>query len=398
MPARWGELARMREQHPHEQWLWRRDWTERTVRESAELGGWCLWGFTLAWNLFAFPMWFFVPWRWPMDARTILLAAFPISGALLFFLAAYQSLRRGKYGISLCRLDRSPISLGSTLRGELEVRMHEQPRDGFALRLACVRRTVSGVGKNRSVDESILWQDEQIIAHGAMPSAAGLRVPFRFDIPYDAEPCDLSNSSDTVVWRLYASADVPGIDYQAAFDLPIFRTDETPAEIASTSHSAFSWQPPREITLDGARIVVRPAGRAAEWIGYVVFFVLWYGALALFRELGAPLWVLIVFGTFGALFVLFAIDLLLGVTTLTAARGSLSTRRTWLGVGAPARTIPAADITSIEYRLGASVNTRAYHAVRVALRGGRTRTIARHIRARRDAEMLAERLTQMMGI
>ena len=41
---------------------------------------------------------------------------------------------------------------------------------------------------------------------------------------------------------------------------------------------------------------------------------------------------------------------------------------------------------------------RAYHDVRAVLRDGRTRQVARHIRNKRDAEMLAERLAQGLGL
>lgn len=392
MPFGWGEAARLRAQHPHEPWLWRRDWAGRSVRQSADLGGFCLWGFALVWNLFCIPLWFVVPWQWPMNARTLLMAAFPVSGALLLGLAVYQALRRRKYGISLCRLDRSPIPLGSTLRGELEVRMQEVPAEGFALRLASVRRTVHGSGKNRSVRETVLWQDEQTLTHGAMPSPNGLRVPFRFDIPFDGEPCDLSDPSNTVLWRLHVSAEVPGIDYEAAFELPVFRTGDSRDEVAPAPHSASSWQPPPEVALTGAEIVIRSPARPGDAIGYAVFFTLWFGALALFYELGAPLAVPLFFGAIGALFVLFALDFVFARTTLTATRTAL-TVRSWRGRS----TIPATDITRLEPGIGATIGNRAYHSVRAVLRDGRTRTVARYLRTRRDAEMLAQRLAQMLG-
>lgn len=398
MAMNWGEPARLRVQHPHEPWLWRRDWAERSVRESVDVGGWCLWGFAVVWNLFCVPLWFIVRWQWPMDAKTILMASFPIVGALLFLFAVYQTLRRRKYGISLCRLERSPIPVGSALRGELEVRLHEPPPAGFALRLASVRRTVSGSGKNRDVHERILWQDEQTVTHGMMPSPNGLRVPFRFDVPYDCEPCDLANPNDTVIWRLHATAEVPGIDYEAAFELPVFRVEGARDELAATPHTAASWRPSREIQPGPDRIVIGSPGRLADAIGYLIFFTIWYGALYLFRDLGAPKWVLIAFGAFAGIFILFALDLFLGRTTLTADRTNLIIRRTWLGLGRPRRTIPAAEIVRLEEAVGASVGNRAYHSVRAVLRNGRTRGVARFIRTRKDAQMLAERLAQMLGV
>jgi hypothetical protein len=257
---------------------------------------------------------------------------------------------------------------------------------------------VTGSGKNRSTHEHILWQDEQTVTHGVMPSPHGMRVPIRFDVPFDCEPCDFTNPSDMVLWRLHVSADVPGIDYQAAFELPVFRTEDSRDELPSTPLTAASWQPSREIKLAHDRIVIGSPGRPADAIGYLFFFSIWYGALFLFREFGAPRWVLIAFGAFAALFVLVALDLLLGRTTITADRTRLTTRRTWLALGLPRRTIPASQIVRLEETVGITIGNRAYHAVRAVLRNGRTRGVARFIATRKDAQRLAQRLAEMLGV
>lgn len=387
---------RLRAQHPDEPWLWREDWAQRAVRESYEVGGWCLWGFAAVWSLFSVPLWFLVRWQWPMDARTLLMAAFPIAGLLLLLLAAYQTLRRRKYGVSVCRLDRVPVPLGSTLRGEIDVRLRELPPAGFALRLASVRRTVTGSGKNRSVSESILWQDEQTVTHGAMPSSNGLRLPFRFDIPWECEPATFADPEDLVVWRLHVAAEVPGIDYQSFFELPVFRTQDARDELAPRVHSAAAWQPPPEITIGPDSILVRPPSGFGDWIGPLLFFPLWFAALAFARSLGAPIFILAFFALVSVFVAVVLLDFLLGRTTITANRTSLTIRRTWLGLGGR-RTIPASDVARIETRIGSTFGNRGYHDVRAVLRDGRTRTVARHIRNRRDAEMLGERLTQALS-
>jgi hypothetical protein len=367
------------------------------VKESSDVGGWCLWGFAIVWNLFSLPLWFLVDWELPVDAKKILFAAFPLVGVLLILGALYQTLRRHKYGTSLCRIEQEPIALGATCRGEIEVRLREMPASGFALRLACVRRTFSGSGKNRSMHESILWQDDQTVAHGPMPSPHGMRVPFRFDIPWDCEPTDLTNREDSVIWKLEASAEVPGIDYKASFDLPVFRTEGGRDELGPRVHSALAWQPPREITVGSDTIVIRSGSRITDWIFVLVFFSLWFGALALIRQFGAPLAIVLFFGAIGAFVALLIVDRLLGRTTLTATRTALTTRRTWLGLGRRI-TIPATEITRLETRIGTTFGNTAFHDVRAVLHDGRKRTVARHIRIRSDAEMLAERLAQGLGL
>ncbi|HEY0371807.1 MAG TPA: hypothetical protein VGD79_07380, partial [Thermoanaerobaculia bacterium] len=388
---------RLREQHPNEPWLWRDDWAQRTARESAEIGGSCLWGFTIVWLLFSLPMLWFIPREWPPNARTILFAAFPVVGLLLLLLAIYQTLRRFKYGASVVRLDRVPIPVGSTLRGEIDVRLREQPAAGFALRLVCLRHTVTGTGKSRSVHESVLWQDEQTVTHGAMPSPNGLRVPFRFDIPWEAEPADPADPENLVIWRLYVSADVPGIDYQSFFELPVFRTESARDELAPHVHSPAAWQPPAEIRIGPDSIVVRPARTIGDWIAPVVFFPLWFGALALMRAFGVPLFVLAFFALIGLLVALVILDFLLGRTTITANRTTFTLHRTWLGLGRR-RAVPSSEVVRVEPVIGSTFGNRGYHDVRAVLRDGRTMKVARHLRNRKDAEMLGERLAQALGV
>lgn len=369
----------------------------REVKESSDVGGWCLWGFAIVWSLFSLPLLFLVRWELPVDAKKILFAAFPLAGLLLILVALYQTLQRRKYGASLCRIERVPIPLGTTLRGELEARLREMPASGFALRLACVRRTVSGSGKNRSVHERILWQDEQTVEHGPMPSPHGMRVPFRFDIPWECEPTDLTNPDDSVIWKLEASAEVPGIDYKASFDLPVMRTEGGRDELGPRVHSALAWQPPREIAVGPDAILIRPGSRFSDWVFVVVFFPIWFAGLAFVRQFGAPLFIVLFFAAIGVLVALIILDFLVGRTALTFDRTRLTTRRTWLGLGRRI-TIPAAEITRLETHIGSTFGNRAYHDVRAVLRNGRTRRVAKHIANKRDAEMLAERLAQGLGL
>ena len=365
------------------------------LKESRAFGSGCLWGFAIVWNLFCLPLWFMARWERPVDPKNLFFLMFPAAGVLMVLLALYQTLLRRKYGTSLCRIEHDPIPLGATFRGELEVRLREMPASGFSLRLACVRRTVSQ-GRNRSVHERVLWQDEQVVAHGPMPAPHGMRVPFRFDIPFDCEPTDLANPADSVVWKLDATADVPGIDYAATFELPVFRTEGSRDELGPRVHTPTSWQPSREITVGNDAVTIRPGSRFGDWFPVVLFFPLWFGALALIRQFGAPLYVVVFFGAIGAVVALIMIDFLLGRTKVSATPSSLTTRRSWLGLGRRV-TIPAAEIASIETRIGSMFGNRAYHDVRAVLRDGRTRGVARHVRNKRDAERLAEWLESRLG-
>ena len=99
-------------------------------------------------------------------------------------------------------------------------------------------------------------------------------VPVRFPIPPDALPCDDRNSRDTVLWRLEVAADVPGLDYASAFEVPVFRTaesdrprtEEEAAAARAIAEQVAHFQPGPECRIQVTRNrrgteIVFPAGR-----------------------------------------------------------------------------------------------------------------------------------------
>src|SRR5438477_451554 len=82
---------------------------------------------------------------------------------------------------------------------------------------------------------ALMWNAITIpIAVLVAPSPVGMRVPFAFDLPADAPSSDLSKPNDLVLWQLAVAAEMPGIDYKAAFELPVFVT----AGEAAAHHAA----------------------------------------------------------------------------------------------------------------------------------------------------------------
>ena len=47
-------------------------------------------------------------------------------------------------------------------------------------------------------------------------------LPFFFAIPASVPGTDERDENDSVRWQLKASAEVPGVDYEVVFDVPVF--------------------------------------------------------------------------------------------------------------------------------------------------------------------------------
>ena len=398
------ERKQRERQFPAQPWMWRQDWADRTVRDSEAVATGFLWFFGIVWTLISLPMLFVVKGEGAMRPQLWFVALFPIVGAGVLAVAAYMTLRRFKYGVSVCRLDRVPVPIGGELRAEVDARVRELPPAGFQVRLTCVNRIITGSGKSSSTRETILWQEEQSVGSGmAMPGPEGIRVPLRFAIPADASPSDDTNPRDAVIWRLLVQADVPGIDYRSHFEVPVFRTEEVPAGSTAFSHGkpVTPWTPPPSIAFGlsrtgGEEITIGSSSGFGDWIAYLFFFAVWFGSLEAVRRFGAPIWAIVIFHAIGLVVVLAAADLLLRRTTISADRTTLHVRHSWLGLPRT-HDVPASEIDSIHPRVGRSTGNRAYYDIDARLRDGKTVLIAKNLRGRQDGEGLAARISRAIG-
>ena len=99
-----------------------------------------------------------------------------------------------------------------------------RPLNGIQTKLSCVRPRTTGSGKNRSTPETVLWQDQHQTA-GGMTDA----IAVRFAIPADRRATDDTDPDDQIVWRLNTRAELPGVDFAAQFEVPVFKTTPSSA-------------------------------------------------------------------------------------------------------------------------------------------------------------------------
>jgi hypothetical protein len=392
----------LRTQNPDKPWLWRKDWKDGVIVSHGTAQSVTLAIFALVWNLIASPAAWVVYERGLFRTTPLLsiVLIFPLIGVFLFISAAYQLLRAIKYGQSRLMLPHVPISPGTTCRGEIATRMKERPESGFTLKLACVRRVVSGSGKSRTIRENDIWRDEQRVSAAALiPTNDGVRVPFTFVVPADAATTDDSISANQVIWRLDASAETSGIDYAAQFELPVFRTGESTLEvhrIVPTAADAAMWTPSREsritvtpLPTGGDEIRITSHARMREIVPLFFFCVIWFAAIALMIEGEAPVFFPILFLLIGFFIVLGMIDITLGRTLIRADQKGIAHRRTWFGIG-PWMKIDPEQVESIVAR--PSSNSWSYDVEVIHPGGITTKTVATFVADRKDAELLAARL------
>jgi hypothetical protein len=169
-----------------------------------------------------------------------------------------------------------------------------QPQHGLHLRLSCVRRTTTGAsGNNRSTTEKILWQDEKWLrADLPQTDLNATGIPVYFKLP-DNLPESTTRAGDGIHWKLEASAKLRGPNFDAAFEVPVFKLPEPP-EISDDPTAQYQMsldevrkQIHSKIQVndlpDGGKEFIFPAARNPGFAsGATVFWLIWTGVIVAF--------------------------------------------------------------------------------------------------------------------
>ena len=392
--------ARLRSLNPMQPWLWRDDWAARRVAEGRARPGAPLWIFALMWNAITIPMALLVARQSPPTPVAVLLFVFVAIGIALLAGATHSALQERKFGRSICAIDRMPVEPGQTFSGTIEHRDTQVPDAGYRLVLSCISQILTGGRRTRHVTTEVLWETEQRLSGAlAAPGPMGMRIPFSFDIPADARSTDQSKPDDTVVWQLVVTAELPGIDYKATFELPVFATTgHVAAQHAVRQEEAARRElsPSSRVTITplpsgGVELRVAPLRDLGAAMTFLFFAAIWFTAIGFMWRFGAPMFFAAIFSLFGLLILCMAIDFFAGTSIVSADRAGLRARHAVLGI-ATSKSIDAAQVESIAPKVGGHVGTRPYFDIEARLKDRSSRTLARYLVNRADAEAFAAKL------
>ena len=403
-----GIAAALRERHPEAPWRWRADWDAGQVRDASRATLVAAWSFSLFWNLIA--------WTSMAAAlgdvrgwRVAAVAVFPLVGLGLLAWAVRATIRFARFGTSVLELDTVPGTIGRGLAGTVRIPAAVQHAMEYQVTLRRVERTVSGSGRNRSTRESTRWEEQSLVP--ASRDAIGISVPVAFRIPAAEVPTSSETANPTTIWRLEIAAEVPGVNYAAQFEVPVFPASAAPGDGANGDIGFDApvvvppedYRQPRESRIRvseaprGLEIYYPAARNPGAATGLTAFLALWGGAVALLLHLDAPLVFPIFFGAIAVLLLAGVLHLWFGTTRVTVTGRDATVRSGLLGLGKP-RRLGRQDIDRAEVRIGMQAGTRTYYDVRLVMTNGRTVVAGSAIGSKREAEWLAHRIERGLGI
>ncbi len=374
--------------------------THRAVAAVALLwngyAGWLLW--TLTRVLAPDP----VPWH-------LWLLAVP--GAALAATAGYLLGRFRKFGISEFALSPAPGVVGGPVTGMIRIPAKVETAEGFELRLQCFHRYTTRSGGKSSTRTDTRWED-WLHAVTSYSYGEDTQVPVRFTVPPGQPETSSPGGGDTYFWRLTATARAPGIDYKAAFDVPVKRTAQS-ADLSPAAAEPRLAMPVRPMSADeavqrlslrltpqhdGGLELVFPAARGLGMLLFLsVFTVVWTGiCYVLWFVAKAPLLFPVVFTFFDGLLWLSVCDMALvsrGIVIDRARRECVVWQR-MLGLPLRERRIPFGEILAFRCeRSGESGNT-VYFRITLLRQNGRPLTVGNSLPFWNDAERVARLLTE----
>lgn len=401
---------------PDAPWLAREEWARGEVRHTAASSLKTAWLFAILWNALSSPALIMgIPEMMKKNrvSDAALMSLFPLFGFFILLWALRLTIQWYRFGTSILRLETLPGVIGGPFRGRLIAPAGLRGFDEIEVTLSCTHRKISRTRNGTSKTDRILWRDERVVPAGEVLSGpVSTEVSFEFTIPYDCEESDYANESSFRFWSVHASADVPGVDYAAVFEVPVFRTAESdPAVTGAVAEVelARALEPGRH-DFKGIRVSTTPSGGLDVFIppfrhlGLAfgsLCFVLGFLGVALFSYAkGAPLIFPLVFGGFGLLLVPLVVHWLLVQTWLVVEDGHVRLKRSWLGMGW-VKTFPLDVVRDIHLGVGAHATSDFYrpdvsYTIEFELEGGTRLSMGEVLPNRRLTERLAGHIKSLI--
>jgi hypothetical protein len=402
--------------HPMEPWLWKDQWAGGCIRSSTKSTMVTACVFALFWNLISMTVCALViPAELKKGNHKALFALiFPAVGIVLLVWAAREIIRWKKFGESVFKMLSVPGVVGGQLNGAIQTSVKIRPEDGFHLKLRCINRVTTSSGNSSSTTENILWEDEKTMARELLaddPRRTG--IPVFFQIPADCRESDDANSHSRIIWRLEASARVPGVDYLAQFEVPVFRSAESVATAGTpVADPTLAYQAPQESyqlppdsriqareTAQGGKEFVFPALLNPGVACVVALILAIFSAATWFMATTgkAPIFFPIVFGFGDLVIFLILINLLFKSSRITADVSGLTVTTRWLLIRS-IKNLSAADVASITTKIGMTSGQNVYYDIHIIARAGRDITAASSIKDKKEADWLAAEMKSLLKL
>lgn len=403
-----AKQQRVQAEHPAEPWLWRDDWAQGRISGSLRprmIGAWVIAALSMTVSV---PILFHVPRQAAETPIAYLGLIFPLASAYLVVRATRLTLAFRAFWKTYFEITPVPGVVGGELKGIIQTQAPRAPDNAVQLRLSCINRITSASDDSQTNSEHVLWHGGINISPAQMyPGPAGLSIPVSFRIPWHAQPTATRTPNDVILWQLEFLADIPGLNHRDVFEVPVFRTAQTPAHPEpGAAADAAPASPPKKPTVvvtecaSGVEFYFPPARNMGFAIGATLSCLLLGMITYLIAGSRAPAIFAIASGLFTLLLLYAAAQMWIGTTRVGIGSSGLILEDGFLGNG-KRRRFAFAEIASIGNTIKGqqgSAAENAYYDIELNLRSGKKVTLGRTIRNRQEADWLVEEMGRLAGL
>ena len=391
--------------YQNEPWLWKNQWKDGIIHSQSKSKLMFSIIFALFWNLISTPILFIIPGELNKGNKPVLIALiFPFVGIILAIWAIRNILQWLKFGDSTFIMDIKPGVIGGPLKGKIHTKVNIKPENGFHLTLSCINRVRTRSGKNRHTHEYVRWQNECNIAHEMYeydPSRSV--IPVLFQIPYDCSQTNSDNPNNNILWRLKIKAKVPGVDYEATFEVPVFITNESSTDFVLDKSSIASYETPynpeASLAQEGIILEYLPGGdkrfifprarNKGEMVSLLAFLLIWSGIVVLLWKYNAPFLFKIIFSLTNLFMIWAFLNMFFFHSRIEIYKNSITITK-GLFFLSKKQSLDFSDIDSFKIKNSMSSGQKLYHSINVIAKDGQKILIAKNITNRRTAETIVQ--------
>lgn len=182
-----------------------------------------LWPLCIFWNVISLPAAVGITKELSKGGQwgLVFIYLFPLFGLGFLFIAVRATLQYRRFGVSEFEIKDRMGRIGGALKGTIRSSVSVHPTGNFEVKLLCREQITTGSGKHRNTRTETRWEDRQLFSEQSHNSLNG--IPVEFKIPSSCPESFDENTRGSVSWQLSISAPMKGVDYEAQFDVPVFR-------------------------------------------------------------------------------------------------------------------------------------------------------------------------------
>lgn len=400
----------LRDQYPGQPWKWKSAWADNTIPETTTLGNRALYWYTLWAGLVILPLILATAasGAFQRERSAWWLLVFVVLWAIPGRLSLKRLRHRAAAGATFFEPAHSPAWPGGLLEGSILLAKPLPPRCQPELRLVCEKKVTRGTGDDRSTTVETIWSHQQSVPQEWITrDPAGFRLPVKFVLPADAPESESTRESATQHgWKLEFT--VPGTAIAAGYEVPVFRTAQSPALDAPASVRAGTISDEVAVDLpallaarriqaefasDGTpRSIICPAARNRSLIVFLVLFdAVWTGVAVVLLKQHAPLIFCVVWPLSAAAIWLSVIWQLLHRRVVTFSGHGLEVRNQ-LGPVVWTRVLEKKQISGFSSATNMSSGQTSFYRVWLTEPGGKQTTLVDGITESTTAGVLVKRL------